>query len=75
MNQEITVARRRELAELHGVNVDYLYQCLKGFRCMAPEEAMRLELATNGELRRVDLCQGRAHLIWPELATTEAPHA
>ncbi len=35
---------------------------------MAPEEAMRLELETNGELRRVDLCQGRAHLIWPELA-------
>lgn len=70
MSTKITPSRRRELAQLHGLNEQYLYQCLRGFRCMAPEEAMRLERDTDGELRRVDLCQGKAHLIWPDLANT-----
>lgn len=69
---EITAKRRAELAALHGTNADYLYQCLTGRRDMAPEEAMRLEIATDGELRRQSLCQKRAHLIWPELATKES---
>lgn len=68
MSTTITPSRRRELAQLHGLSEQYLYQCLRGLRCMAAEEAMRLELATQGELRRVDLCQGKATLIWPELA-------
>ena len=42
---------------------------------MAAEEAMRLELATGGELRRVELCQGKAALIWPELATAPGDQA
>lgn len=71
MKQELTPKRRNELAAIHGVNPDYLYQCLRGIRCMAPEEAMRLETATDGELKRTDLCQGRAHLIWPDLAEQE----
>jgi DNA-binding transcriptional regulator YdaS (Cro superfamily) len=70
--QTITAKRRTELAALHNTNSDYLYQCLTGRRDMAPEEAMRLEIVTGGELHRSMLCQKRAHLIWPELAQREA---
>jgi DNA-binding transcriptional regulator YdaS (Cro superfamily) len=69
----ISAKRRAELAALHNTNADYLYQCLTGRRDMAPEEAMRLETATGGELHRLMLCQKRAHLIWPELAAPQEP--
>ena len=60
---------------MHGLSEQYLYQCLRGLRCMAAEDAMRLELETRGELRRVDLCKAKAHLIWPELAEPTAQEA
>lgn len=67
MDTIITAARRRQLAETHGVNEQYLYQCLTGRREMGPAEAMRLELATGGELSRVMLCQKTHLAIWPDL--------
>jgi DNA-binding transcriptional regulator YdaS (Cro superfamily) len=72
MEKKITPTRRRELAAQFGLSEQYLYQCLAGIASMDAAKAMQLELSTNGELRRVDLCQGRAHLIWPELARRQA---
>ena len=70
MSTEITAARRRQLAELHKVNEQYLYQCLTGRRDMGPAEARRLEMATGGELKRSMLCQKTYADIWPELIGT-----
>jgi DNA-binding transcriptional regulator YdaS (Cro superfamily) len=65
---EITPAERKKLAELIGVNEQYLYQCLTGRREMDPGAAMRAEIATSGELKRQMLCQKTYSAIWPELA-------
>lgn len=69
MVTQITPERRRQLAEKHGVNEQYLYQCLTGRRDMGPAEAMRLETETNKELTRQMLCQKTCGGIWPELVT------
>jgi DNA-binding transcriptional regulator YdaS (Cro superfamily) len=70
MTKEIALSRRRELAQLHCINDDWLYQCLTGRRDMDPVKALELESATNGEITRFMVCQTRGRLIWPELATT-----
>lgn len=67
MDTNITAARRRQLADAHGVNEQYLYQCLSGRRDMGPAEAMRLETVTGGELSRAMLCQKTHLAIWPDL--------
>ena len=72
MSKQITPARRRELAVLHGLSEQYLYQCLTGRRDMAPSEAVRVEDLTSGEITRQMLCQKTHSRIWPELAATEA---
>lgn len=71
METTITPARRRELAALVDVHEQYLYQCLTGRRDMNPAEALRIELATDGELTRKALCQRTWRGIWPELAEPE----
>ena len=68
MFKEISLARRREVAELHGINDDWLYQCLSGKRDMDPVKALELEAATGGEITRYMVCQTRGRLIWPDLA-------
>ncbi|MBA3590361.1 hypothetical protein [Methylibium sp.] len=75
MSNGITPERRRELAAAHDSNDAYLYQCLTGRRDMNPAEAVRLELATNGELRRWHLCQKTWRGIWPDLIGTEGAPA
>lgn len=75
MSQEITPARRRQLAHQTGSSEQYLYQCLTGRRDMGPAEAMRLELQTDGELTRQMLCQKTFAAIWPELATPQKAEA
>lgn len=65
METEITPERRRQLAAQHGVNEQYLYQCLSGRRDMGPAEAVRLYIATKGELRLDRLCQRTHASIWP----------
>jgi DNA-binding transcriptional regulator YdaS (Cro superfamily) len=72
MEIQITPARRKELADKHGVHEQYLYQCLTGRRDMNNGEARRLETDTNGELTRQMLCQKTYADVWPELAAVEA---
>jgi len=72
MQAEITAAARKQYAEQVGVNEQYLYQCLKGDRDMAPATARRIEAETNGALHRRMLCQTTWHEIWPELAANDA---
>lgn len=64
---DITPSERRELAAKHGVNEQYLYQCLTGRRDMNPAAALRLETATKGRLSRKALCQSKWRSVWPEL--------
>lgn len=68
MDKEISLDRRRELAALHGIDDDWLYQCLTGRRDMDPVKALALEAATNKEITRFMVCRKRGHLIWPDLA-------
>lgn len=68
MSTTITPERRRQLAEQHEVDPQYLYQCLTGRKNMNPTSARRVEDATGGELTRKMLCQGTWSGIWPELA-------
>ena len=68
MQAQISPEKRRELAAKHGVNEQYLYQCLTGRRDMSPAEAVRLERESKGVLTRRDLCQTTWQSVWPELA-------
>lgn len=63
----ITSKDRVELADLIGVNEQYLYQCLRGLRDMDPLKAADAEVKSNGRLRRWMLHREWAR-IWPELA-------
>lgn len=67
MSTEITTEARKSIAAEHGLNEQYLYQCLRGLREMSPVKARELEESTGGQLRRWSLCQKTWHLIWPEL--------
>lgn len=66
MEATITAKERVELADLAGVNEQYLYQCLKGLRDMEPLTAANAETATKGRLKRWML-HSKWHLVWPEL--------
>lgn len=66
MEQAISPKERVELAELAGINEQYLYQCLTGRRDMEATEAVRVERATGHRLRRWQL-RRNWHLTWPEL--------
>lgn len=70
MDAEITPADRRRLALATDTSEPYLYQCLTGRRDMGAMQAMKMELATDGELRRWALCSRTWHLIWPDLIGT-----
>lgn len=67
MDNTITPERRRVLAAKFGLNEQYLYQCLTGRRDMKPGQAMQIEVASDGELKRSMLCQGSFREIWPDL--------
>lgn len=67
MEIKITPDRRKELAEKHNVNEQYLYQCLTGRRDMKNAEAMRVETESAGELTRQMLCQSTYMDVWPDL--------
>lgn len=72
MEIKITSQRRKELAQKHGVDEQYLYQCITGRRDMKNAEAMRLEIETDGELTRQMLCQKSFAAVWPNLVEAEA---
>lgn len=63
----IPARERRRLAEVAGVDEQYLYQCLTGRRDMDAAEARRVEAVTGHVIRRWHLRQRDWHLIWPEL--------
>ena len=63
----LTATERAALAELVGVNEQYLYQCLTGRKAMKPEEAVRIERDSGQKVRRWHLRQEDWHRIWPEL--------
>lgn len=63
----ITPQERKRLADITGVNEQYLYQCLTGRAHMEAKEASRVERETELALRRWDLRTTDWHLIWPEL--------
>ena len=75
MANPITPERRKQLAEKHGINEQYLYQCLTGRRDMGPAEAMRIETETGKELTRQMLCQKTHVSIWPDLLEPDTVEA
>ena len=72
MDTNITAAERKVLAKKHGLNEQYLYQCLTGRRDMKPQEARRVEAESGGRLKRQELCQNSWREIWPELVEDQA---
>jgi DNA-binding transcriptional regulator YdaS (Cro superfamily) len=62
---------RKRLAEKAGINEQFLYQCLTGRRAMEAKEAVRVEEATNYELRRWQLRPKDWFEVWPELIGTD----
>lgn len=62
----ITPRERIELAELAGLNEQYLYQCLTGRRDMDAIVASKLEVKTSGRIRRWHVRKDWA-AVWPEL--------
>lgn len=71
---DITPQERIALAVKVGVHEQYLYQCLTRRRQMDAAEAMRVETASDGRLRRWHLRFKDWHEIWPDLMKDpEAP--
>lgn len=64
---DISPQERAALAAKVGVHEQYLYQCLTRRRQMDAAEAMRVERASDGRLRRWHLRFKDWNLIWPEL--------
>jgi len=71
MRKHYTPDERRALAALAGTNEQYLYQCLTGRREMGAQQAVSVERATGGAVKRWDVCSRTWHLIWPELIGAE----
>jgi len=72
--QKITASERQALADRHGLNERYLYQCLTGRRDMDAPKAAELERVSGGEIRRWHVRRDW-HLVWPELIGTEGAPA
>lgn len=72
MSTEISPDERRRLADLVGLNEQYLYQCLTGRREMEHKTAMRVERDSGGKLTRQMLCQKTFADTWPDLAEAKA---
>lgn len=68
---KMTASERQALARDLNLSDQYLYQCLTGRKLMRPEEAVRVEKASGGRLKRWDVRRADWHLIWPELIGRE----
>lgn len=71
----ITPQERKRLAELAGINEQYLYQCLTGRAAMEAKEARRVVRATSGALQPWHLRTKDWFEVWPELIGTEGAPA
>ena len=58
---------RDAIADAHGINRRYLYQCLTGRRQLDERSAVRLEEGSGQRIRRWHVRQTDWHLTWPEL--------
>ncbi|HEY0955792.1 MAG TPA: hypothetical protein VGE36_13590 [Roseateles sp.] len=63
----IPATERRAVAERHGLNEQYLYQCLTGRADLDPAKAVEIEAATQKGITRQMLRQSDYWLIWPDL--------
>lgn len=63
----MSAAERKQIADELGLSEQYLYQCMTGRASMEPKEAVRVEEASNGRLRRWQLRTKDWHEVWPEL--------
>lgn len=72
---EISIELRRQLAQAHGLDERYLYQCLTGRRQMDAATARSVEEASAGALRRWQLRRNDWHRIWPELVGADGAPA
>lgn len=66
-----TATDRARIAEEHGLSEPYLYQCMTGRKSMRPEDAVRLEQDSKGEVRRWEVRIHDWHRIWPEVIGIE----
>lgn len=66
MRDDISPADRAEIAASVGLNPRYLYQCLTGRRDMDARQAVELETASGGRVRRWHVRRDWAR-VWPEL--------
>ena len=71
MDSKFTASERQRLADVANMSAAYLYQCLTGRRDMGPIEAIRVEKATDGVIRRWDVCTKTWWQIWPDLIGAE----
>jgi len=67
----MTTVERAAIAAKLGIHEQYLYQCLTGRKAMKPEEAVRIERESGGEIMRWHLRRNDWHRIWPELIVAE----
>lgn len=67
MDDVISPKERAQIAEMVGLDDQYLYQCLSGRKDMKPKEAVRVERESGGRLRRWHLRRSDWHQTWPEL--------
>ncbi len=63
----MSAAERKQIADELGLSEQYLYQCMTGRASMEPKEAVRVEEASRGRLRRWHLRTKDWHEVWPEL--------
>lgn len=51
-----------------------VHQWADGERPVPPQHCLAIERATDGAVTRQDLRPADAHLIWPDITTTEPAH-
>jgi len=64
---QYTPERRRDIADLLGIDEQYLYQVVKELKKASPALAMRLH-TIDPDARLQDLRPDDWQMIWPELA-------
>lgn len=62
-----------KLASEIEVSVSYLSQMASGAAALSPQRIVEIELATRGEVNRIDQFPDDWQKIWPELAKPRKP--
>ena len=64
--------RQSALSAATGLSPAYIWQIANGVRPAPVRHCLSIEQATDCQVTRKDLCPDNWHLIWPELAQSEA---